>query len=121
MARSDLKRWLKQEASIFFLDTSSDGFGGFKKEWVRKYYQIPCRVYGVKGDMKIDDHGIQYTVERNMICGPEIDVVKGDKVEVGVDHFLVLRSYKPIGQDNEPEHTTVLLGRIEEEYLEQNK
>jgi hypothetical protein len=116
MGLSDLKRWFKQEADIYYLSTSSDGKGGFDKEWVRKYSKEPCRVIGCSGRLTIVEAGVNYPVTSEMLCDPEVEIEKGDKVLVDDKQYLVLKTNKPSAYDSGAHHTVVSLGQMEGEY-----
>ena len=114
MGQSDFTKWLKQECDIFYRDTKGDGHGGWDKTWTRKYYRVPCRVYGVTGNFTIREEGIEYLVESKILTNRDTDVQKGNKVIVGDNHFLVLRAYAP--SSDEEHHRTCLLGRMDDEH-----
>ena len=115
MGRSDMKKWFKETANVFYSNTLSDGAGGFTKEWIRKYYQIPCRTFdrGSSGEYTIEEQGVNYPVERKILCDVDIDISKGDKIVVDDESFIVLRSTTP--KSGREHHTACLLGRIEED------
>ena len=114
MARFNLKRWFKQRANVFYKETSGDGRGGLVNSWVRKYYMLPCRVFDSSRSVQytIEEQGINYPVEKKLLCDVNIEINKGDKVDVDDVQYIVLRSTKP--QANQENHTACLLGRIEE-------
>jgi len=111
----NIKKWFREEANIYFLQTSGDDSGGFKKDWVRKYYKEPCRTFptGSTSAFTIEAQGVNYPVEVKLLCDIEVDIVKGDKVIVGDENFMVLRADKRKGVEGH--HTACLLGRMEDE------
>ena len=112
MGKFNFTKWLNDTATIYYLDTVTDGFGGYKKTWTRKYYNTPVRIYGDSGNIVIAEQGINYIVEKRLLCDVDIEINKGDKVEVGDESYIVLRSTKRGA--NTDHHTACMLGRLEE-------
>jgi len=114
MGQSDFTKWLKQECDIFYRDTKGDGHGGWTKTWTRKYYRVPCRVYGVSGNFTIREEGTEYLIESRILVNSDVSLNKGDKVIFNNDHYLVLKAYSP--SSSEEHHRMALLGRMDELY-----
>jgi len=110
MAPLNIERHFRQRANVYYVETLSDGYGGFKTQWVRKYYQVACRAYGYSGQLTIEEEGVKYPVEMKMLSDVNIDIAKGDKVEIDGVNYLVLRSN--VVQADTGHHTASLLGRI---------
>lgn len=112
MAALKIKKWYDKEMDVYYQNTYSDGYGGFKKEWQQKYTALPCRLYGETGNFTIQIQGVNYSVEERLICDADIEINKGDKVVVDDRQYIVL-SATAKGRHSDS-HTSCRLAQIEE-------
>jgi hypothetical protein len=112
MQRQALRSTYRDVADIFYADTKTDGHGGVQKIWVQKYWGVKCRLYATAGRFTIAEGGIEYPVTQKMICDPDINIEKGDKIMTDDDNFIALQT--DTAMDFAVSHKEVLLGRLEE-------
>ena len=119
MARTNMKKWFRQEVDAYYLETLSDGMGGNVQQWTRKYSKLPCRIFdfGSSAEFNIEEQGISYPVEKKLLCDIDTIISKGDRVTLIMpneedSNFMVLRVTKQ--QAFSGHHTSCLLGRMED-------
>jgi len=113
MQRQALKSTFRNVIDIFYADTKTDGHGGVLKVWIQKYWGTKCRIYGMQGRFTIAEGGIEYAVTQKLLCDPDVNIEKGDKVStIQGENYIALQSN--LVEDFTVSHREVLLGRLEE-------
>jgi hypothetical protein len=108
-----LSKFYNAQATIYRLDSTQDKFGGTTNEWEKKDWVVPCRIWGYRGELRIDISGKSYGVAMQMACDSETDIKIEDKVVIKDDKFMVV-GIVPRQTEQEKHHLSILLTRLDE-------
>ena len=115
-----LRKFFNNKATIFRRETSDDNKGGKKKVWVKKAWDVPCRIYAPTKRMVrlmgLMPEGEDIRVTSGMACEPGLDIRTDDKVvdDISGHSYSVVR-VSHVQEKRRIHHLEVALKNVEEE------
>jgi len=115
MPSRKLKKFLNNWMTIYRPDAEGDKYGGVQSVWAKKYWTVPCRIYGLTGMYEITVAGKEYYNSHKMMCEYDVDVKVGDKIEdvLAKEKYFITR-VNLIHRGRQPHHKECLLARVNE-------
>lgn len=114
MRQYRINKFLPHSITIYRLGGVKDEYGGKTTSWDEKYKEIPCRIYGMKGNYVITLEGREYDTTHKLISETGVDLMAGDKIKNSCNQTFMVLSVAKLFKARSAHHIEAVLSRIDE-------